>query len=129
MRIKIFFFLPLILLSSCISYAPRIKLTDVPKEDSAYIYGRFRQETNIPNKDYALTIATGILIASADSEETYAIRFYDNNEVYAIEVMPGNYYISKWIWSDPFGEISLELPLKDNIENNNFQMLCRKAVV
>ena len=43
-----FIILPLLLLAGCAHYAPCVKPTDAPKEGSAYIYGRFKQDTKTP---------------------------------------------------------------------------------
>lgn len=114
--------LSLLLFAGCESYTPCVEPADAPKEGSAYIYGRFRQDVNAPSHERAIVHSTGILIDSVDSEEYYILKFMTDNEVYAIEVKPGKYFISQWMWTDPFGYVVMDLLLKKYIENNNFQI-------
>lgn len=124
MRARFLIFLLLIFvvhIFGCKSFSPVVKPTEIPKGDLAYVYGRFKH--SIHPKTLGQSYPIALVMTSHEDEKEYRIRFQRKDEVFAIAVYPGQYYISKWLCAFLAGETKAEQSLAEHIQGNNFYLM------
>jgi hypothetical protein len=113
-----------IFLSGCINFATPVTHTAIPKKNCAYIYGRFEQ---IKDPNCTVQAPIGLVISSPSGTKAYVLRFLLQNNIYAVEIEPGQYSITKWLSAYIDGSLNVEQSLENQFQENSFNLEPGKA--
>jgi hypothetical protein len=112
-----------VLLSGCVEHLSALKPDEIPTAEHAYIYGRFSHIKK--PKDVLYCENNGfndvkLIIKEVEGKKEYAIKFKKKNDVFAVAVKPGKYFVSRWggyCWIDgnPSSEQYIHNHVRDNI--------------
>jgi hypothetical protein len=118
MRRASIFLLAAILCGGCGGYSRYIKASDIPRDESAYLYGRFEHDEDVAGPWHSTGFPTSITLVGVDGTTRESICFRKDDHVCGIEVTPGQYSIDKWVWRSGMGDKVVEMSLKDHVRDN-----------
>ena len=96
----------LLLVSGCVRLAPGLSAESRPEPGTAYIYGRFHIKAVDPA---ALKLQLNLVMREKNSGAEYSLRFSPRNDVFALALPPGTYFLKGWTYTAG-GRISKEKP-------------------
>jgi len=100
-----------LVLASCAGYTTRVSTDDAPTGKEAYLYGRFY--IDVPKVSLGLGghQSMGFSIKCQD-DLTYVIRFYQDDPLHVIKVVPSTCSLTEFVYTDADGVVKSRKPAR-----------------